>query len=164
MSFANAVKNYKVNAPARTANGMKAHATSASAVLDLFGKAGSARGVDISPAFFAALGENQELALRILLWTRDIRAGSGERNTFRTLLGKLEASNPSLAGRLMHKIPELGRFDDLFTYSDYNNRKAALEFYATVLTKGVEAKQLLNQFDSMSDSEAEVLVKTLQLV
>jgi len=136
MSFANAVKNYKTNAPARTANGMKAHATSASAVLDLFGKIGSARGVDMSPAFFAALAENEDLALRVLLWARDIRAGSGERQTFRTLLSKLEASNPALAGRLMHKIPELGRFDDLFTYSDYNNRKAAFDMIGAALADG----------------------------
>jgi hypothetical protein len=136
MSFANAVKNYATNAPARTGNGMKAHATSASAVLDLFGKIGSARGVDISPAFFAALGENQDLAIRILLWARDIRAGSGERNTFRTLLGKLEASNPSLAGKLMHKVPELGRWDDLFTYTEYNNRVAAYDMIASALADG----------------------------
>lgn len=136
MSFANAVRNYKTNAPARTSNGMKAHATSASAVLDLFGKIGSARGVDISPAFFAALGENQELAMRILLWARDIREGSGERNTFRVLLGKLEASSPALAGKLMHKIPELGRWDDLFAYADPLNRVAAYDMIASALADG----------------------------
>ena len=136
MSFANAVKNYKTNAPARTANGMKAHATSASAVLDLFGKIGSARGVDISPAFFAAMAENEDYALRILLWARDIRAGSGERQTFRTLLAKLEQVNPALAGRLMHKIPLLGRWDDLFVYADPLNRAAAYNMIRAALDAG----------------------------
>ena len=136
MSFANAVKNYKTNAPARTANGMKAHATSASAVLDLFGTIGSARGVDISPAFFAAMAENEDYALRILLWARDIRAGSGERQTFRTLLAKLEQVNPALAGRLMHKIPLLGRWDDLFVYADPLNRAAAYNMIRAALDAG----------------------------
>jgi hypothetical protein len=133
MSFANAVRNSINNAPTRTANGMKAHATSASAVLDLFGKIGSARGVDISPAFFAAMAENQDLALRILLWARDIREGSGERQTFRSLLAALEKVNPALAGKLMHKVPLLGRFDDLFTYTEYNNRVAAFDMIASAL-------------------------------
>ncbi len=60
MSFVNAVKNQKNNAPARTANGMKARATSASPVLDLFGIIGSARGTDITKQFVAAFVENKE--------------------------------------------------------------------------------------------------------
>jgi hypothetical protein len=136
MSFANAVKSHVQNAPARTANGMKARATSASPVLDLFGKIGSARGVDVTSNFAAALADNEELAIRTLLWARDIREGAGERQTFRTLLAALEAVNPALAGRIMHKIPELGRFDDLFTYKEYNNRVAALEFYGAALLDG----------------------------
>jgi hypothetical protein len=136
MSFANAVKNYNTNAPARTENGMKAHATSASAVLDLFGKIGSARGVDLSPAFFAALGEDQDLAIRVLMWARDIRAGSGERQTFRTLLSALEKVNPALAGRLMHKVPFLGRWDDLFAYADPLNKAAAYNMIRAALDAG----------------------------
>jgi Domain of unknown function (DUF2828) len=136
MSFANVVKNYNTNAPARTENGMKAHATSASAVLDLFGKIGSARGVDLSPAFFAALGEDQDLAIRILMWARDIRAGSGERQTFRTLLSALEKVNPALAGRLMHKVPFLGRWDDLFAYADPLNKTAAYNMIRAALDAG----------------------------
>lgn len=160
MSFANAVKNYNTNAPARTENGMKAHSTSASAVLDLFGKIGSARGVDLSPAFFAALGENEDLAIRILMWARDIRAGSGERQTFRNLLSALEKVNPALAGRLMHKVPFLGRWDDLFAYTEYNNRVAALEFYAEVLIKGIKAKQLLQDIDSMSEEQLKCILQS----
>ncbi len=48
MSFVNAVKKAQNKAPARTANGMKARATSKSPVLDLFGLIGSARGPDIT--------------------------------------------------------------------------------------------------------------------
>jgi hypothetical protein len=117
MSFANAALNYKNEAPARTANGMKARATSASAVLDFFGKVGSYRGKDMTDQFLAALAESEELALRALLWTRDIREGAGERAQFRNLLSKLETLNPATAGKLMVRIPELGRWDDLFVYT-----------------------------------------------
>jgi len=121
MLFKNAVTKEYNDRPARTENGMKSRATSANAVLDFFSKAGSARGVDITADFIRALTENNELTLRALLWTRDIKEGAGERAQFRNLLAALERSNPALAGSVMHKIPELGRWDDLFTYKDPTN-------------------------------------------
>ena len=142
MSFVNAVKNQKNNAPARTANGMKARATSASPVLDLFGIIGSARGTDITKQFVAAFVENQDLTLRMLLWARDIRGGAGERATFRNLLSALESTDPTLAGKLMSKVPELGRWDDLFTYRDPINRNKAFAFIREALANkdGLAAK------------------------
>jgi hypothetical protein len=136
MSFKNAALNYINEAPARTANGMKARATSASAVLDFFGKAGSSRGTSLEKEFIAALVENGDLAIRALLWTRDIRSGAGERKQFRDLLVALEKSNPVFAGRIMHKVPEMGRWDDLFAYQDPLNRAAALRMYADALMNG----------------------------
>lgn len=139
-TFANAV--LKDSLTARTANGMRAHATTSSAVLDLFGSIGSARGKDVSREFMAAIGENEELAIRTLLWTRDIRGGSGERQTFRNLLVQLERVNPQLAGRLIHKIPELGRWDDLFVLTNEVNRREAFAFIADALANdnGLTAK------------------------
>jgi hypothetical protein len=127
---------------ARTANGMRAHATTQSAVLDLFSAIGSARGQDISVPFASALAENEELAVRTLLWARDIREGAGERQTFRSLLAALEQANPRLAGRIMHKIPELGRWDDLFVYAEHQNRVTALEMIGQALAdkNGLAAK------------------------
>lgn len=136
MSFKSAAINYINEAPARTANGMKARATSASAVLDFFGKAGSSRGTALTKEFTAALTDNQDLAVRALLWTRDIRSGAGERKQFRDLLVALEAQNPELAGKLMHKVPLLGRWDDLFVYQDPINRRKAFEMYADALRNG----------------------------
>lgn len=136
MTFKNAVLNELNEAPACTANGMKARKTSASAVLDFFGKAGSSRGTALVKEFTAALTDNQDLAVRALLWTRDIRSGAGERKQFRDLLVALESANPDLAGRLMHKVPFLGRWDDLFVYTDPINRRKALEMYADALRNG----------------------------
>jgi hypothetical protein len=136
MSFKSAALNYINEAPARTENGMKARATSASAVLDFFGKAGSSRGTALVKEFAAALVDNEDLAIRALLWTRDIRSGAGERKQFRDLLVALESANPALAGRIMHKVPLLGRWDDLFVYQDPINRRKALEMYADALRNG----------------------------
>jgi hypothetical protein len=142
MSFVNAVKQSKVKAVARTENGMKARATSASPVLDLFGLIGSARGTDITKQFVTSFVENADLTLRMLQWARDIREGAGERATFRNLLSALESTDPTLAGKLMHKIPALGRWDDLFTYKDPINRNQAFALIAEALQSknGLAAK------------------------
>ena len=142
MSFVNAVKQSKTKAVARTANGMKAKATSASPVLDLFGIIGSARGTDITKQFVTSFVENADLTLRMLQWVRDIREGAGERATFRNLLSALESTDPTLAGKLMHKIPALGRWDDLFAYKDATNRNQAFALIAEALQakNGLAAK------------------------
>ena len=134
--FSTAVAMAKSQEVAYTENGMKAWVTSDSKVLDLFGKIGSSRGRDLTPSFSAALAEDENLAVRVLLWARDVRSGAGERQTFRSLLRSLEAQNPELAGRIMHKVPFLGRADDLFAYQDPVNRKAALRMYADALMSG----------------------------
>jgi hypothetical protein len=134
MSFANAVRN---NLPsARTENGMRANASTGSAVLNFFGEVGSARGKDASASFFSALAENENLAVRALLWSRDIREGAGERAQFRAILAKLDNTNPALAARLMHKVPFLGRWDDLFAYTDWANRRAAFDMIKAALDAG----------------------------
>ena len=135
-TFSAAVAKAQSEEVSRTENGMKAHATTDSKILDLFGKIGSGRGRDMTREFMGALGEDENLAVRVLLWARDARGGAGERGTFRSLLAKLEDGNPTLAGRIMHKIPMLGRWDDLFTYRDPINRKEALRMYADALMDG----------------------------
>ena len=136
MSFKNAAVNAINEAPARTAHGMKARATTASKVLDYFGKAGSSRGTVLAAEFAGAIAEDRDLALRALLWTRDIRGGAGERKQFRDLLGKLDSADPRLARSIMFKVPEVGRWDDLFAYVDTENRKAAFDMIGAALAKG----------------------------
>src|SRR5512137_2252739 len=112
MQFAEAVKNQTT----RTTNGMLARASSANACVDLFYNIGASRGKNIVPAFTAAYVENSDLALRIAQWARDARGGSGERQVFRDILVHLEKTNPEDAMRLMAKIPEIGRYDDLLVF------------------------------------------------
>lgn len=120
----------------RTENGMKTNHNTESCVLDFFGKAGSSRGKDLTPDFTSALVENKELALRALQWTRDIREGAGERQQFRSIVKNLDKKHPKLAALMIPKIPELGRFDDLFAYENPANRKIAFNLIKKSLNEG----------------------------
>lgn len=164
MLFKNAVVTEKNSRVTQTANGMKAWETSNSKVLDLFGTVGSARGQDVSKLFWAAFSEDQELTLRLMQWLRDIRGGAGEREQFRTLLRSLDSSHPNVSVRLMHKLPLLGRWDDLFSYTDSGNRKLALEMFADALRSGdsLAAKWAPREKSAMQ-SEAYELMKVMKL-
>jgi hypothetical protein len=102
-----------VNASSTTANGAVTNASSLNKNTDLFFLAGASRGKDITATFSAALVEDPEVAVRVIEWARDARGGAGERDTFRKLFGYLVGANPDLAARLLVKVPELGRWDDL---------------------------------------------------
>ena len=112
----NAFVNAIANQEARTANGMKARQSTANACVDLFFAIGASRGKNIIPQFTAAFVENDDLALRIAAWVRDARGGAGEREVFRQILTHLETANPDAAAKLLAKVPELGRFDDLLIF------------------------------------------------
>lgn len=106
-----------INQPARTANGMLARVSTASALVDLFYKIGAMRGGDVLPLFQAALLEDAEKALRMALWSRDVRGGAGERQHFRNMLIFLEQHYPQYALALLPKVPEVGRWDDLLVFT-----------------------------------------------
>ena len=103
---------------ALTANGCLTNSTTSNRCLDLFFMINASRGQDISKEFYAALSENEDLAIRILLNSRDCRGGAGERDTFRKLLVKLCHTDPGLAVRVAKRIPELGRWDDFLVMLD----------------------------------------------
>jgi hypothetical protein len=105
------------NQEQRTANGMVARKSTANAVVDLFYNIGASRGKDIIPQFTSAFVANKELAMRVALWARDVRTGAGERQLFRDILVYLEKADPESAAKLINKVPELGRFDDLFVFN-----------------------------------------------
>jgi hypothetical protein len=99
-----------------TENGAKAYASTLSKVLDFFYLAPASREADLTGALNSALNENTDLTLRALLWLRDAREGAGERNTFRKLVNYLATDHTELAAKLLGKIPEVGRFDDLLIF------------------------------------------------
>ena len=138
MQFATAIGNQE----ARTQNGMKARASTANAGVDLFYTIGASRGKNIIPQFTAAYVENADLALRIVQWARDVRGGAGEREIFRQVLTHLEKTNPADAARLITKIPELGRFDDLLVFESKEMKATAYALLGDYLRQrnGLAAK------------------------
>ncbi len=122
-TLGDAIKNQE----ARTLNDMKARRSTADANVDLFFKIGASRGKDIIPSFVSAFVENEEYALRITQWARDIRAGAGERQLFKDILLYLDSNDRQAAFVLMMKIPEIGRWDDLLiNYKDKTLENTAL--------------------------------------
>lgn len=98
-----------------TTNGAPTHSTSGSALVDLFSRIGSSRDTDIIPQWEAAYAEDQDIALRILLWARDIRhGGAGERFTYKYILNHLAKQNNPVVLKLIDATVRLGRWDDLF--------------------------------------------------
>ena len=130
-TFVNAVKNQSV----RTENGMKARANTANALTDLFFKIGAMRGKNVIPAWTAAYVQDAALAGRIALWARDVRGGAGERKIFRDILTDLAKNDKDRAIALMHKVPELGRWDDLFVLINTELESYAFEMIRQALEK-----------------------------
>ena len=120
-TFATAIDQSQMT---RTENGMLTNATSGEALTELFFKAGGMRGQDIVPLFVKAYVADRDVALRIAQYIRDVRGGMGERTHFKNILKYLEVNCPADAELLMHKIPEIGRFDDLFTFTGAMKSKA----------------------------------------
>ena len=137
-SFVSAVQNQS----ARTENGMRARKSTASACVDLFFKIGASRGKDVTKDFVAAYAENPEVALRIAQWVRDVRGGAGEREVFRQILTYLDKHNPNDAARLLVKVPEIGRWDDIFVLKNKENKYKAFAMLGDALRakSGLAAK------------------------
>lgn len=137
-TFVEAVKDQKV----RTTNGMKARKSTADSCVDLFFKIGASRGKDITKDFVAAFAEDKDLALRIAQWARDARGGSGERKLFRDILVYLEKHDPASAKALVHKIPEIGRWDDIFVFKTKELKDVAYNMLGDALRakNGLAAK------------------------
>lgn len=119
-----------------TENGALTYKTSGNACVDLFFKIGAMRGQDTNrliQMFKEAYSENPNLAVRILLWVRDIRSGAGERKIFRDIMLWLENYEPVVVEAILPKISELGRFDDLLIFRSHRVQQVALKIYEQAL-------------------------------
>lgn len=120
-----------------TLNGATTHRSSLDKNVDLFFKIGSLRKnpeVVSEDMFWQAYDEDAEMAVRILLYARDVRGGMGEREIFRRTFRNIAIQNPSLALRVLHKVPELGRWDDVLVAIGTPIEKEAVEFVQQGLT------------------------------
>jgi hypothetical protein len=123
---------------ARTQNNMKAQESSMSPLVDLFYIVGASRGKNLSRQFESALQDNEDLALRVALWSRDCRGGAGERAVFAFLLQHLELSRPEFltTSKFLDKIPEMGRWDDLLTVTEPTVKAKAFGLIQAALARG----------------------------
>lgn len=127
------------NQSARTANDMKCFKGTGDDCVTLFYQIGASRGQDIIPQFVAAYAEDSEKALRIAQWARDVRGGTGERELFRNIMKYLETSLGPKDSRfiaLLNKIPELGRWDDLYVFNQPETKKVVYEIVSNALKAG----------------------------
>lgn len=141
MNFRDAAK---APAMSRTFNGMPTLSSSGNALCDLFSAIGSSRGKDLRPQFNLAYDLDRTKALKILLWARDVRGGSGERQIVRDLLRHLEETHSDDAEMLIPLIPFFGRWDDLLVFHTADMRRNAYTVIAEALndpaTAGLCAK------------------------
>lgn len=143
----------------RTDNGMKAFKSSGDALTNLFFKIGASRGKNIIPEFSQAFVSDPELATRIALWTRDVRGGAGERKLFRDILQYLEKTNTEILNRILPKIPELGRWDDLLVFetNEFKHKAFDMLFEGIRSGNGLVAKWLPREKSSKTALATEIM-------
>lgn len=143
MSFKSHIKP----AVTHTENGMKAFVSTNDAVVDLFYHIGASRGKDILPLFNQAFNTDPELATRVALWARDVRGGAGERQLFRNILSYLEENDRETTIRVLNKVPELGRWDDLLVLKQDYAKNYAYQLIGAALRarNGLAAKWMPRQ-------------------
>lgn len=161
-TFVNSLKNG--SAPdTQTTNGMGAHSNTGSVLVDLFSMVGASRDSvrAVIDAFERALNVDKNIAAKILLWARDVREGAGERMIPREMLKFLENRDPELVLRLLPKLPELGRFDDLLIFGNPKVKKAAMSLFSGALLSYGKAVRILRDIDSFTEDECRSILRDL---
>lgn len=121
-----------------TDNGMKIKKSSENALVDLFYAIGSSRGQEdrVVELFQKAFKADADVAVRIALYGRDVRGGMGERGVFRAIMTDLASRDFKTAKKVIAKIPEVGRWDDVLALVGTPVEKEALDLYASALEDG----------------------------
>jgi hypothetical protein len=126
---------------------MKTLDSSKSNLVDLFFAIGASRGKDLSTEFARALAQDETLALRLLMWARDVRGGAGEREVVRKILLNLEKTNPEALARVLPHLAEFGRWDDLLIFKTKEVKAKAFTMIGDALRakNGLAAKWMPRQ-------------------
>jgi hypothetical protein len=126
-TFASAVQNSAQ--VTTTTNGAVAFTSTRNAAVDLFFNIGAARNSQtIVQEFMDAFTENETQAMKILFWSRDVRGGAGERETFRKIMRHLEKVNPDAVIRNMGLFHIYGRWDDALIFETPYVQNTAFEY------------------------------------
>ena len=100
-----------------TWNGCDTLNTTDSACLDMFGRAGAMRASSITDKeilFSKAFAEDKDIAVKLLFYTRDVRGGYGERDTFNQMFAHLASINTESVEKNLWAVLEFGRAKDLY--------------------------------------------------
>lgn len=119
IDFMSQLENTLVNSTANasvTENGAVGYKTTGRKLLDLNFAVSSLRNKsesEIQHMFENALAQDVDTAIVWLFYARDVRGGLGERRTFRACLNLLAREFPQKVRKVLHLVPEYGRWDDL---------------------------------------------------
>lgn len=141
MSFLDLAKKY-LNVT-YTEKGDKAYVSTENACLDYFYLVGGKR-QDSSSAFLLfvrAYLESPVTALKLLLYTRNIKSGLGERYLFRKILYNLAEYEPESALKVLPYVAEYGRYDDLLCVLYTPVGDTAIEMIKKQLDEDLENKK-----------------------
>ena len=130
-----------------TENGALTNRSTNSYCLDLFATIGALRNAEdneIISRFIKAYTEDNNMAMKILFFARDIRGGLGERRVFRSIWKWLSLHEVESVRKNITNVPEYGRFDDLLSLLDGPCEKDMLSFIKEQLDKDLAALKIGN--------------------
>ena len=125
-----------------TENGALTNRSTNSYCLDLFATIGALRNAEdneIISRFIKAYTEDNNMAMKILFFARDIRGGLGERRVFRSIWKWLSLHEAESVRKNITNVPEYGRFDDLLSLLGGPCEKDMLSFIKEQLDKDLAA-------------------------
>ena len=126
-----------------TENGGITHKTTNSDLLDMFAMGAAMRNRpvdDVILMFKKAYEEYSELAMKMLLYIRDVRGGQGERRFFRECIKWAASTYTDSIRKNIQYIPEFGRWDDLYALVDTPLEKDAMLFIKHQLALDVQCQ------------------------
>lgn len=143
-------QNYTV-----TEKGALTHASTRSAVLDLFALGGSAtKNINVENLILDALDEDFRLAVRVIFYLSDIREGQGRRDFFRVALLAILRRDSEVAAKLLQYVPFFGRWDYLYWFLGTPLEKQALSLMKDEVRAAVNEERPSLVFKWMASEDA----------
>ena len=139
------VKSQNYDDKCKTINGAATEESTDNNCLNLFSTIGAFRNsnfYDIKNLFIRAFAEDNDLAVKILFYARDIREGLGERKTFRNILSEgLAALSKESVIKNFDNIVAFGRYDDLLCLLNTSVEKEVIEYISKQFTKDLNTPE-----------------------
>ena len=99
--------------------------------------------------FTKAFFEDKELAVKWLVFCRDVREGLGERRLFRVIFKYLGNTYPDIAKMLIPYIEEYARFDDLWVLLDTQCRDEVIKYCIDKLNQDIGIIKKQGEYDEL---------------